>query len=86
MSPQKICNWAKFGFCRLKEECKDFHPKELCLEKLCIISKCMKRHPKLCIYFKTRSCKYGDFCQYSHNEEPNVVELQEKVIKLEGEN
>ena len=79
MTPQKVCNWEKFGHCKLKEECCDYHPKDVCLEKLCHIVKCMKRHPKQCIYFGSGSCKYGDSCKYNHG--PDLRELLQKSIE-----
>ena len=79
MTPQKVCNWEKFGHCKFREECSDYHPKDVCLEKLCNIVKCMKRHPKQCIYFGSGSCKYGDSCKYNHG--PDLRELLQKSIE-----
>ena len=55
-------------------ECSD-----VCLEKLCNIVKCVKRHPKQCIYFGSGSCKYGDSCKYDHG--PDLRELLQKSIE-----
>ena len=83
MSLQNVCNYEKFGYCRKREECSDFHPKDVCTEKICKISKCRKRHPKACIFFRSGSCKYGDVCKYSH--EDDLKDLKEKVLKQEDE-
>ena len=81
---QKVCNYEKFGYCRMKETCSDYHPIDVCSEKLCRISRCRKRHPKPCIFFQSGSCKYDDFCKYSHEDE--TKDLKAKVIKLEEMN
>ena len=93
MSLQNVCNYEKFGHCRNREECSDFHPKDVCTEKICQISKCRKRHPKACIFFKSGSCKYGDACKYSHKDdackcshEEEIKDLKEQVKKLDGMN
>ena len=86
MSVKNICNFHKYGYCKLQEECKDFHPTEICKNKSCRVSRCKRRHPKQCKYFKSGYCRFKKSCKYAHEEEIKVDDLLEKIIKLEKEN
>ena len=86
MSVKKICAFEKFGFCKLKRECNDYHPTEVCRQKICKISKCEMRHPRPCRFFNNGYCKFKDSCKYDHKKQIDTNELLEKVNKLEIEN
>ena len=36
MAIKNVCKFEKFGYCKLKEECKDYHPTEVCERKTVI--------------------------------------------------
>ena len=82
---KKICKFEKFGYCKLKDECKDYHPTEICSLQICNVGKCLKRHPKPCKYFKSGNCRFKESCKYEHQEEINTKELLDRIIKLENE-
>ena len=44
----KRCNFFNRGYCKFKENCPLFHPKEICSEKQCLNKECMKRHIREC--------------------------------------
>ena len=81
MTSENVCKYAKFGYCRQKNECKDYHPSEVCRDKICNVS----RHPQPCRYFEAGSCRFGDYCEYSHKKQKNEKELFERLKKLESE-
>ena len=85
MTSENVCKFHKFGFCRMKNDCPDFHPSEDCTEKVCNVSKCVKRHPQPCRYFQAGSCRFGDSCKYNHKKQLNDKELTEIIKKLEEE-
>ena len=86
MTVKKICGYNKYGYCKLKDECKDYHPTEVCIEPICNIAKCEKRHPQPCRYFRTGNCRFRDACKYDHKEQINSKELLDRIIQLENEN
>ena len=61
-----ICKHYDNGYCRFKEECKFFHPSEVCETDHCDLNVCQKRHPKFCRYFRRKKCKFGDQCLFKH--------------------
>jgi len=86
MTSEKICKYEKFGFCNKKKECTEFHPLEVCKEEACNVFKCSKRHPQLCRYFQSGSCKFGNFCKYEHKKQINEKEILDRMEKLETDN
>ena len=88
MKGQKVCSYAKFGFCKLREDCENFHPKERCTAVSCDIDSCRKRHPKLCMNFSSSgTCKFGEFCKFDH-QQPMIqsMKLQIQNLQIELEN
>lgn len=83
MTAKKICKFEKFGYCNQKEECKDYHPTEICKNTNCNVSRCKRRHPRPCKYFGSGYCKFKDSCKYDHTEKIQVNDLLERIIKLE---
>ena len=82
---KKICKFEKFGYCKLKDECKDYHPTEICSLQICNVGKCFKRHPQPCKYFRSGSCRFKESCKYEHREKINTKELLDRIAKLENE-
>ena len=83
MAIKNVCKFEKFGYCKLKEECKEYHPTEVCEKKNCNVSRCKRRHPKTCKFFESGYCKFKEACKYDHKEKVTVNELLERNIKLE---
>ena len=65
-SDKIICKYYDHGYCRFKEECKFFHPSEVCETDHCDPNVCQKRHPKFCRYFRRKKCKFRDQCLFKH--------------------
>ena len=85
MKAQKVCSYAKFGFCRLREDCDNFHPKERCTAENCDIDSCRKRHPKLCMNFSSSgSCKFGEFCKFDH-QQPMLQMMKIQIQNMQTE-
>ena len=96
MEGKKICYFHKFNFCKKGEECKYFHPSEVCDGK-CDIKVCSKRHPQtsLCMFHTMfAACRKNKSCKFRH-ETPQPVDegvneeiqiLQRKIQTLEEEN
>ena len=85
MSSKNVCKYEKYGHCKLKKECKDYHPTEVCKEPVCKVAKCSKRHPQPCRYYKAGSCRFNEYCKYDHQEQLNTKELLVKIKNLEKE-
>ena len=85
MAAKKICNFDKYGFCKSKDSCKDYHPVEICKKQVCNIEGCDKRHPQKCRYFRSGYCRFQDSCKYEHKEYVNTNELLERIHELEKE-
>ena len=79
MAHENICKWEKFGYCRKKKDCTDYHPSEVCNEEICNVSKCQKRHPQPCRFFRSGNCKFGESCKYDHKKQINDKELLGKM-------
>ena len=86
MAHENICKWEKFGYCRKKKDCTDYHPSEVCREEVCNVSKCHKRHPQPCRFFRFGSCKFGESCKYDHKKQLNDKEHLERIKQLELNN
>ena len=85
MKAQKVCSYAKFGFCKLREDCENFHPKERCTAVNCDIDSCRKRHPKLCMNFSSSgSCKFGEFCKFDH-QQPMLQMMKIQIQNMQTE-
>ena len=80
MSSKNVCKYEKYGHCKLRKECKDYHPIEVCK-----VVKCSKRHPQPCRYYKAGSCRFNEYCKYDHKEQLNTKELLIKIRNLEKE-
>jgi hypothetical protein len=67
----KQCIFDRKGFCKEEENCRFFHPLEICSDyienRVCIKTCCRKRHPRLCRYFTRGICRRGESCKYLHD-------------------
>ena len=84
----KICLYAKFGFCKINKECQRKHFREELkdLANCKNIKHCSKRHPKNCKRFVAGQCIFGKGCEYKHQEsiiDMETVKLNEKGKELE---
>ena len=80
MATQNVCLWNKFGFCKHRETCRNFHEKELCVEPVCDISNCSLRHLKTCMFNKQfKRCQF-DMCAFKH------IGSDDDLEKLKNEN
>ena len=62
-----ICLFFKYGYCKFGETCRLQHVNDLCSNSSCETSRCLKRHPKNCKFFKEfNRCKFGTYCAYLH--------------------
>ena len=86
MTAKNVCNFEKFGYCKKKLECKDYHPTEVCNNESCKISRCRRRHPKKCKYFESGYCKFRESCKYDHSVKIRVNDLLDRISKLEKQN
>ena len=84
MAAEKICHYEKYGYCKRKEECSYFHPKEICIKKECDIKNCRSRHPKECRFYKLGICKFLDSCKYDHKSVDDGNEIHEKIQAIEN--
>lgn len=82
MAAKNICKFEKYGFCKLKKQCKEYHPIEICKKQICNIGKCDKRHPQPCRYFRSGNCRFKKACKYEHREHINTNELFEIIENL----
>jgi len=83
MTTKNVCKFEKFGYCNQKEECKDYHPTEICKKTNCNVSRCKRRHPRPCKYFESGYCKFKEYCKYDHKEKIKNDDLLERLMKLE---
>jgi len=68
-SPQKVCRYHKYGFCKLKENCPNKHFKKICPGGCSSINACNERHPKTCRYFRDDGfCLNENRCAYKHDD------------------
>ena len=85
MTAKKICNFEKYGFCKNKYSCKDYHPVEICKRQVCNVGRCNERHPRECRYFGSGRCRFKDSCKYEHKDYVNTNELIESINELKKE-
>ena len=82
MTQAEVCFKFKFGFCKYSERCKYRHVTLVCDDYKCDVSKCEKRHPKLCRYYRDyKRCKFTVGCMYKHENQFEMFEKIEKKLK-----
>lgn len=86
MSSQKICNYHKFGFCRLRTHCPNIHPKDVCENDTCDVQEYDKRHPVPCRLLAQGECRFKQGCMFSHRKPQKLSDLEEKVDRIDKEN
>ena len=79
-SSKNICPYYRVGYCKYKNKCKLFHPKENCGDRKCRDKACTKRHRNPCKYGQT--CSRKECCEFLHDEQDK---FKESVPKLEME-
>ena len=79
----KICPYFRVGYCKYKETCKHFHPKENCGERKCRNKTCNKRHRRPCKF--GNRCTRINFCEFLHNEQKSSKENASTDINHEME-
>ena len=78
-----VCKYFQSGFCKFQEHCRKQHVKELCETDKCTSKVCIKRHPKVCKYFKTQNaCKFNELCAYQHTITTETSTMEELVNKI----
>ena len=85
MAVKEICKFEKYGFCKSKDSCKDYHPVEIFKRQFCSIGRCDQRHPQPSRYFRSGGCRFKDTCKYEYKEHVNTNELLDKMHRLEEE-
>ena len=80
-----ICPYFRVGYCKYRERCKNFHPKENCCEIKCSNKSCNKRHRKPCKFGER--CTRKDSCEFLHDQKKKTKEIdpEESNTKLEME-
>ena len=59
------------------------HVTQVCDDQKCNVTKCQKRHPRMCKFFiNSGSCKLGDLCAYSHAIRNGNENLEKKLDEL----
>ena len=88
-----ICKYNRFGYCKLKDQCKKYHINEECKEGLHCenINECPLRHPKFCKKILLgEHCRFEETCAYNHKSRSNyqnneINTMQEEVKTLNAE-
>ena len=78
------CQFFKFGYCKLKDDCEKNHVKEECRDGLqCkAIKTCSLRHPKMCKRVVLEGlCRYGEGCAYNHKRSLHGLRINDDAIQ-----
>ena len=79
----KICQYEKYGICKLKKECPNYHPTLVCDDEKCTIKQCRKRHPVTCRYASVGACQFGNSCKFDHRIMNDLKSHKDKIIQME---
>ena len=79
----KICQYEKYGICKLKKECPNYHPPLVCDDEKCTIKQCRKRHPVTCRYASVGVCQFGNSCKFDHRIMDDLKSHKDKIIQME---
>ena len=79
----KICQYEKYGICKLKKECPNYHPTLVCDDEKCTIKQCRKRHPVTCRYASVGVCQFGNSCKFDHRIMDDLKSHKDKIIQME---
>ena len=79
----KICQYEKYGICKLKKECPNYHPTLVCDDEKCTIKQCKKRHPVTCRYASVGNCQFGHNCKFDHRVMDDLKSHKNKIIEME---
>ena len=78
MTKQGVCQYEKYGYCKEKNSCDNFHPTSVCNDDKCDVKSCNSRHPMPCRFYNHGICKYQESCKYSHKKIADVTSLKSK--------
>ena len=77
-----VCPYYRVGYCKYKNKCKLFHPKENCGDRKCRDKACTKRHRKSCKFGQT--CSRKEYCEFLHDQQLEIEEIiKQKDYKIE---
>ena len=75
-SPKTVCPYYRVGYCKYKNKCRLFHPKENCGDRKGRDKACIKRHRKSCKFGQT--CSRKEYCEFLHDQQVKVNETIKK--------
>ena len=80
---QNVCLHNKHGYCKFRNLCRFHHVEEICFDNSCDVERCVRRHPKVCSYYREfKYCKFGSYCSYLHKktdvDTTKIIQLQEQ--------
>ena len=82
MSAETVCIHNKFGYCKHGDHCWKRHVQETCRNQECDTTRCDKRHPRQCSYYRDyRRCKFGEYCAFDHSNPTDPVLEELKLVK-----
>ena len=76
---------VKFGLCKFNDKFRFWHVNQVCENPSCEIKVCIKRHPRICKYFRNYNrCKLSEWCAFKHvgNSAISTQEILEKIKNL----
>ena len=81
---RQICRYHKYGVCKFRENCPDFHLNRICPGDCSNVDECNMRHPKLCRIFRDNGfCSFPN-CMYAHKptQESLIRDCSRSVLEL----
>ena len=82
------CVYYNRGYCKNKNKCQDYHPKEDCNITNCRYKECKYRHRKLCKYGEECYHNINDNCEYVHlnNDEKQQNQAHRVILRAPSPN
>jgi hypothetical protein len=81
MTPESVCKFNKFGFCKFGNYCFRNHENRICVNEECQVHGCPFSHPRKCRYFmEFRYSKFGSYCKFSH-QTLRILETSKEIVK-----
>ena len=83
MAVETVCQFFKYGHCKFLEKCRNKHVQDVCENKNCEVTTCLKRHPRPCKFFQFyHRCKFNP-CSYMHEDTMDMSKVKEVKSELE---
>ena len=80
---QNVCLYNKHGYCKFRNLCRFHHVEEICFDNSCDVERCVRRHPKVCSYYREfKYCKFGAYFKFDHTETLNTTDNDKKLKTL----